>query len=741
MKTKKINFKKLISYLLIFTVFFTIVQMENVKEASATEETQVTGLIFHVASLTGEEKIIDKNSSGEYVCEYLPIGESFVLESESGYKITSVTSSNSTKMKITRSTVTDGYTYAITSITDYSDFTLTVVIENTTTNTSVTYPIEISFESDSSLEFSTLRVTFDDEDVHDIDYTTTDEDGYYTLDDIDSSVSEAAIELFDSTSTSMTCTVNDSSSNVVSLVAGENTITVTVTSLGVSKDYILIITKKGEAKLSKLVPSTGTLSPTFDSDTEDYEITVATTQTTIAFTPTSVDTSSTIKVDGSTVESGSKSDSIDLDEGENEIDVVVKTDSESKTYTIVVTRTEATRSSQLTSLKLTSGTLSPTFNSGIYKYTATVANTVNSIGIKPVAEDTTATITIDGDEVPSGATSTYISLDEGTNVINVIVTDTNDDSETYVLTITRKYTESNSNLSSLSVTDGTMSPVFDPDTYLYSVEVDRSVEKVKINFTGENDGITIEIDDTEYTSGQESDYIKLDLGANLVKVLVTAEDGKSTATYTLSIIRGDIEATNQWVLVSGEWTFYNAVGTQIKNQWVKYDNEWYFLDLNGNRQEGWIFESDKWYYLNDDGIMQTGWFYDKGYWYYLQADGSMRTDYWATYDAKWYYFNSFGEVQTGWKLYKGKYYYMNDKGEMQTGWITYDKNKFYLNDDGSMRIGWLYNGKVWFYLDSSGKMLRGWQTIDGKRYYFDTNGAMKTGMMFLDGQWINLNNA
>ena len=51
MKAKKINFKKIISYLLIFTVFFTTVQIGSIKKASATEVTQVTGLIFHIGDL------------------------------------------------------------------------------------------------------------------------------------------------------------------------------------------------------------------------------------------------------------------------------------------------------------------------------------------------------------------------------------------------------------------------------------------------------------------------------------------------------------------------------------------------------------------------------------------------------------------------------------------------------------------------------------------------------------------
>ena len=262
-----------------------------------------------------------------------------------------------------------------------------------------------------------------------------------------------------------------------------------------------------------------------------------------------------------------------------------------------------------------------------------------------------ATITVNGKKLPSGATSPYINLDEGGNVINVKVTDSKGNSNTYVLNVTRRYSKNNVNLSSLSVTDGTMSPKFDPETYIYSVKIARNIEKVRVLFTSQNDKAKIKINGKEYTSGQQSDYIKLDIGANLVVVEVTAEDGKTTTTYKLSIIRGDIEGTNQWVLVAGEWTFYNGAGIQIKNQWVKYDNQWYFLDINGYMKTGWILESGKWYYLNKDGIMQTGWFYDKGYWYYLQGDGAMRINTWATYDGKWYYFNNLGEMQTGWTLY------------------------------------------------------------------------------------------
>ena len=226
-------------------------------------------------------------------------------------------------MKINTQTNTAGNLYTISSITDYSDFTLTVVIKDSS-GTSVTYPIKLKFESDSDLQFSTLNVTLDDGSVNNFIYGTTDNNGDYAM-SAGTTASKATIKMLDSSNTQMTCTINGSSSNVVTLVGGENTITITRTYLGISKDYTLIINKSGVAKLQSLVPSTGTLSPTFASDTYDYTMTVPTTQTTITFTPTSVDTDSTIKVNGTTIKSGNNSETINLDEGDNEINIVVTT--------------------------------------------------------------------------------------------------------------------------------------------------------------------------------------------------------------------------------------------------------------------------------------------------------------------------------------------------------------------------------------------------------------------------------
>lgn len=159
MSAKKINFNKITSYLLIFTVFFTLMQAVNLQKASATDETQVKGLQFHIGDVNGKTKNIDGNATDGYTCEFLPIGQNFTLVADSGYSIVSVQSSSSFMNVKPVANSNGGNDYVVNTITDYSDFTLTVVMKDSS-GKQVTYPIRMKFEADSSLSFQSLRVTF-----------------------------------------------------------------------------------------------------------------------------------------------------------------------------------------------------------------------------------------------------------------------------------------------------------------------------------------------------------------------------------------------------------------------------------------------------------------------------------------------------------------------------------------------------------------------------------------------------
>jgi len=98
--------------------------------------------------------------------------------------------------------------------------------------------------------------------------------------------------------------------------------------------------------LSALSISEGTLSPSFSSGTTDYTVAVANSVASVAFTPTaSAGSSVTITVDGNTVASGVASGGVSLTAGvAKAVSIIVSDGSNTKTYTITVTRAAASSS-------------------------------------------------------------------------------------------------------------------------------------------------------------------------------------------------------------------------------------------------------------------------------------------------------------------------------------------------------------------------------------------------------------
>ncbi|EDY18001.1 peptidase M36 fungalysin [Chthoniobacter flavus Ellin428] len=99
-------------------------------------------------------------------------------------------------------------------------------------------------------------------------------------------------------------------------------------------------TLSSNATLSNLSPSSGTLSPAFSSSTTSYTASVSNSTLQISLTPTVGDVASTVKVNGTTVASGSPSNPISLTIGNNTITTLVTAQDglTTKTYSVAVTR-------------------------------------------------------------------------------------------------------------------------------------------------------------------------------------------------------------------------------------------------------------------------------------------------------------------------------------------------------------------------------------------------------------------
>ncbi len=200
---------------------------------------------------------------------------------------------------------------------------------------------------------------------------------------------------------------------------------------------IPLIIGSGLTSLSSLGIIGSTLSPAFTPDTTNYTASVANATKSLKVSPSATG-AFTIKVNGTTVASGSTSPAIPLKVGPNLISVVI-TDpggTDSKIYKVTVTRA-ASSVSTLSKLVIKGAKLSPAFNSAALKYRGKVTKSVKSVTVTPTTSSPVAKITVNGFAVKSGTASKAIALKNGKNVISVTVTAENGSKKTYKITVTR----------------------------------------------------------------------------------------------------------------------------------------------------------------------------------------------------------------------------------------------------------------------------------------------------------------
>ena len=281
------------------------------------------------------------------------------------------------------------------------------------------------------------------------------------------------------------------------------------------------------ANLSSLTLSSGTLSPAFAVGTLSYTASVATIVSSLTVTPTVADSTATVTVNGT-----SAATPVSLSVGANPIPILVTAqNSNTQTYTLTVTR--RSNNANLSDLTLSSGTLlSPVFAPGTTSYTATVA-AVGKIAVTPTVTDTTATITVNGTPVITGSASGFSTLNVGANTIPVVVTAEDGNTQTYTVTVTRL--PNNADLSNLTLSSGSFSPVFAAATTSYSLTVGNSYTDLALTPTVADVAATVTVSGTLVTSGTPL-TVTLAVGANVVPLVVTAQDG-TTQSYTLTVTR------------------------------------------------------------------------------------------------------------------------------------------------------------------------------------------------------------
>jgi LPXTG-motif cell wall-anchored protein len=140
-------------------------------------------------------------------------------------------------------------------------------------------------------------------------------------------------------------------------------------------------------------------------------------------------------------------------------------------------------------------------------------------------------------------------------------------------------------LSGLALSHGTLDPAFDPATTGYAVSVPYDVTGVRVTPTVSDPGrATVTVNGVTAESGSATGEIPLAVGDNIIQVIFTAED-HTTTTYTITVTRNgapviSVQPTDKTV-TEGQKATFTVVASGIEP--LSY--QWY-VDREGAK--GWV---------------------------------------------------------------------------------------------------------------------------------------------------------
>jgi hypothetical protein len=175
---------------------------------------------------------------------------------------------------------------------------------------------------------------------------------------------------------------------------------------------------------------------------------------------------------------------------------------------------------------------------------------VSSLTVTPTANQSQASIEVNGTVVASGSVSEPISLNVGNNTIGIAVTAQGGiTQDIYTITVSRAAPpSSDATLSNLIVSSGTLNPSFVSGTTAYTVGVTNSVSSLTVTPTANQSQASIYcsngVNGTLVASGNVSEPISLNVGNNTINVLIVAQDGVTTKTYTVTVTRATVPSND-----------------------------------------------------------------------------------------------------------------------------------------------------------------------------------------------------
>jgi len=373
-------------------------------------------------------------------------------------------------------------------------------------------------------------------------------------------------------SVTVNATAEDSKASVSgtgskSLNVGENTISVVVTAENkTKKTYNIKVTREAASvvqssdnTLKGLSVSGYDMSPAFNKDTTNYEVTVPNSANEIIVNHSKNNDKASVEVIGAN----------NLKVGDNTVTVKVTAENGSvKEYKIIVHKEGPVDDSKngdatLKGLDVSGYTLNPGFNKDVTSYTIYVQSSVDGLRVNATPNNSNAKVEVTGN----------LGWHDGVNTVQIKVTAENGTTKTYTVNAIRQAAgntgtqnpsggnglSSDTTLKELTINSAhTMDKAFNANDKSYSVTVPYEVDKLNLSYITNSGKAKVEV------TGNENFKVG---SVNTVVIKVTAENG-NTDYYILNVERDseksgtDIDS----VKVNGETVDINKTITVDKDK-------------------------------------------------------------------------------------------------------------------------------------------------------------------------------
>lgn len=181
----------------------------------------------------------------------------------------------------------------------------------------------------------------------------------------------------------------------------------------------------------------------------------------------------------------------------------------------------------LKSLRLDVEGISPIFDKNITQYYLTIPNEISNISVIAEAEEQSANVQVSGNT----------EIQNGTSQIKISVTAEDGTIKEYVVDVTKTDNPelTNTNLENLAIENISLIPEFSAEITEYNADLNEDKQSVNILAVPQIEGAQVVIEGNE----------NLQIGENIIRIIVTAKDGQTTKIYTIKLNKKDNKQLEQ----------------------------------------------------------------------------------------------------------------------------------------------------------------------------------------------------